>query len=269
MKIIALGTGICASGIPGLINREPPGFLVTAGEEQILFDCSEGIRFRLEKVGIEYDKIHHIAISHVHPDHFALIHFIQAVHVRRQIMKSKNYDPILNIYCPDTIANEFDTYWNFHLREWPDKFPSVKLAFHPMSGKDKAFQIGSVKLSAASVYHGFGKVDALAYRLEAFEGIFAYSGDSGPCEGLDIISKNADIFLCEASAGIGDFTAAAKYGHLNPFHGGEIGLKGGVKKLILTHYSGVDSDATMIAEAKRAGFKNEVIIAKDFREYNI
>jgi ribonuclease BN (tRNA processing enzyme) len=268
MKILALGTGTCASNLPNIVNREPPGFLVTVGDTQILFDCSEGMRFRLEKVGVEYSGIHHIAISHVHPDHFALIQFIQSMFFRRQLLADK-FDPTLNIYCPDTIANEFDTYWNFHLREWPDKFPTVKLVFHPMSGKDKAFQIGEVKLSAASVYHGFGKVDALAYRVEAFEGIFAYSGDSGQCEGLDIVSKNADIFLCEASARIGDFTNAMKYGHLNPFHAGEVALKNDVKKLILTHYTGLDKDAEMIAEAKRAGYKKEVIIAKDFREYSI
>jgi hypothetical protein len=50
MKLIALGTGVCASNLPDIVNREPPGFLVRVGVENILFDCSEGIRFRLEKV---------------------------------------------------------------------------------------------------------------------------------------------------------------------------------------------------------------------------
>jgi ribonuclease BN (tRNA processing enzyme) len=216
---------------------------------------------------VDYGSIRHIAISHSHPDHFALIHFIQSLHVRRQITKSPS--EVLNIYCPDKVANEFDVYWNFHLSEWPDKLPNVKLIFHPMSGTNKTIQIGESKLLAASVYHGFGKVDALAFRFETPEAVFAYSGDAGPCEGLNTVSRIADLFLCEASAHIMDFKNAEKYGHLNPYHAGEIALKNHVKKLILTHYDGTDSDAAMINEAKRAGFKNEVIIAKDFRQYTL
>jgi ribonuclease BN (tRNA processing enzyme) len=69
MKLTILGSGTDASQLPGIPNRFPPGFLVEWDNEKILFECSEGIRFRLEQIGIDYASIRHLAISHSHPDH--------------------------------------------------------------------------------------------------------------------------------------------------------------------------------------------------------
>src|SRR5690348_640384 len=82
MKITALGTGTCAYTIPrdkSTLRRKPPAFLVQWGDEQLLFDCSAQVNERLSMVGVDYATISRIAISHTHPDHCALVHFLQSV----------------------------------------------------------------------------------------------------------------------------------------------------------------------------------------------
>jgi ribonuclease Z len=137
-----------------------------------------------------------------------------------------------------------------------------------MSRPGSTEQIGNAKLKAFSVYHGNGKVDALAFRLETTAGKFAYSGDTGDCEGIRTACQDADIFVCEASARINDTTYHLNYGHLTPQQAGEIAKQGGVKKLILVHYQGFDSDEDMIKEVEATGFKGEVQVGKDFQTVN-
>lgn len=271
MKLTILGAGTCVSQFPGIKNQYPPAFLLSWDGGKILFDCSEGVRFRLEQAHEEYTDITHIALSHPHPDHCALVHYIQSVYVKGMWDEEKFKRKSLQIYCPDFIAEHFPDLWNFHLPElqgshykWPE------LIFWGMSKPTNSRQeIGNAVLEARPVYHGFGKVDALAYRIETPEGIFAYSGDTGISPGLLEVAKGADIFVCEASSRIGNEKNATEYGHLNPRQAAEVAKEAGVKKLILFHYSGLDSDEAMLAEVHRTNFSGEVVLGKDFDTFVI
>lgn len=286
MKLIVLGSGTCASQLPGVPNRYPPGFLVTWGENEqnkILFECSEGIRFRLEQAGYDYCDIHHIAISHAHPDHYALVHYYQSVFGRILYFDEdeKCRGRELHIYCPNQIADDFSALFRAYNPEWGDaqEYWWPKLIFHKMSVLYRyesrlaqeeflhAYLKESAMLRAMGAYHGFGKVDALAFRLITRDGVFAYSGDTGFCRNVYSVANGADIFVCEASSRVGDdhtpYTPKG-FGHLTPYLCGDIARNGAVKKLILFHYTGLDSDEAMIEDCRRSGFNGEIVIAKDF-----
>ena len=267
MHITVLGSGTCASHVPGIPTRFPPGFLVEYGEERILFECSEGIRFRLEKIAVPYGEIQHLAISHIHADHFALPNLVQSMFCYGLFCGSK--PEVLSLYVPDDIAEAWPMLFKIYVPEAPselmtkDAYLWPEMDFHRMP-REEAVKIGAGTLTAAKVYHGFGRTDAVAFRLETPEGIFVYSGDTGECAGIRQITKDADIFICESAARIGDETSATGYGHLNPRQAGEIAKQAGVKKLVLTHYIGLDDEGAMIADCKKSGFAGEVSLAKDF-----
>ena len=179
------------------------------------------------------------------------------------------------MYCPKQIADDFSMLWHSYNPEWKDEdqYWWPKLIFHPMKSEaDIAIvstveRIGDGNLVAFSLYHGFGKVDALGFRLEVPGVTFAYSGDTGFCEELLVLAQEADIFICEASARIGDETASTKpdgYGHLTPFAAGQIAKAAGVKKLVLCHYTGLDSNEALVKDCMRSGFNKGIFIAKDF-----
>jgi ribonuclease BN (tRNA processing enzyme) len=262
MKITILGSGTCASGLPGIPNRFPPAFLAEWDNEKLLFDCSEGVRFRLEKIGVNYADIHHIAISHSHPDHNALVHFLQSTFCTGLWGGTKNEQ--LNIYAPLKLIEDFPVLWGIYLPERAKEYYTYPLLdFKNLPSAD--YRIGNGNLSAASVYHAKGLVDAVGLRLEVPEGVVVYSGDSGDCAGLREIARNADLFICDATARIGDAKAPYEYGHLHPRIIGEISKEAGVKTVVMTHHTGLDSDDAMIQDCRQSGYKGEILVAADFQ----
>lgn len=269
MKITILGSGTDASAIPGIPNRFPPGYVVEWEGGKILLECSEGIRFRLEQAGFDYTDFSHLAVSHSHPDHYALPQFYQSVHNSLQWrIGQESRIQTINVFCGKQIANEFWPLWQFHQPSWPDGLLHAKLNFVilPEAGE---IGIGKAKLLGLPVVHGFGKVQALAFRIEHAGGVFAYSGDTGLCEGIKAVAKAADVFISEASARVGDQAAALNYGHLSPYDSGLIAKEAGVKKLILVHYTGLDSSSAMIDDCRGAGYTGEIVIGQDFQVFEI
>ena len=265
MKITVLGSGTCASQLPVIPNRYPPAFLVEWAGTRMLFDCSEGVRFRLERAGVDYASIAHVAISHPHPDHYALVPYIQSVACKGIWGGGIRRDRI-DIYGPHTLIDEFPGLWKMFVPDDPEWLSSIwpELAFHKMSNADSVVHVEDATLSAVRVHHAFGKCDAVAYRLVTPEGVFVYSGDTGICDDLVMLAHNADVFVCEASARIGDIVAPREYGHLTPYDAGVIAHKGGVKHLTLFHYTGLDTDDAMLEDVRRSGYRGSATIAKDF-----
>jgi len=56
---------------------------------------------------------------------------------------------------------------------------------------------------------------------------------------------------------------------LNAGLAGDIAAGARVKKLVLFHYTGLDSDEKMISAARQAGFKEEIVIGKDFQSFKL
>lgn len=268
MKLTVLGSGTCGSQMPGIENRQPPAFVLQAGNETILFDCSEAVRFRLEKAGFNYVDIHHICISHSHPDHYAFVHFLQSIGCINSWLGPHNEQ--IDVYAPRQITENFDALWAMYVPDDPKREKRIwpELKFHAMSNPDRQERkIGQHKLISHSVYHGFGKVDACSFRLEAEGKVFVYSGDTGVCDGIKESARGADLFLCEASARIHDVENPFKYGHLTPKVAGEIARDAGVKHLVFFHYTGLNSDDEMIADCRESGFAGELTISKDLQVF--
>lgn len=271
MKITVLGSGTCTSGIQGVENRYPPGFLVEWDGQLLLLDCSELIRTRIEQAGYSMSDIHHVAITHPHQDHCAPIHFLQAVYVQGLWGGEKYKNKEMALYAPDHIINGFMDMWRFHAPEMGDElYPWPKLRLEKMSRvPQKVMTIGSGRLSARSVWHGYGRTDAVAFRLETPAGVLAYSGDTGVCEGIKQAARGADIFICEASCQIGQSHGEKGYGHLNPYEAGTIAHEAGAKKLLLVHYTGLDKDEDVVADCRRSGFTGDIVMTKDFQVFTL
>ena len=264
-----LGSGTCHP-VPGGKRRAHPGFFIRWGEgdQHLLLECSENMAVRIEAIGEEVDRIRHLAISHAHPDHFALPQFVQSMNCAASWRpKAGLFVPgQLHVYGSAHVVQSVSKLNHIHFEETVSErgagLSNPDLALHMMLQSTVEFGEG-VKLSSFPVHHGFGKVEALAFRLELPGLSFAYSGDTGMCDGLIKAAQGVDLFICEASAPLGNEAMATGYGHLNPRQAGEVAKTCGVKKLVLTHYSGRDSDEAMLADCRLSGFEGEIVIAKD------
>src|SRR5271169_3180729 len=64
-KVTLLGTGS-----PDLrMDRFGPSILVEAGNEKLLFDCGRGATLRIQQLGISWNEISALFLTHLHSDH--------------------------------------------------------------------------------------------------------------------------------------------------------------------------------------------------------
>lgn len=262
MKVTILGSGTWADD-----KSFPPSVLVDLEGILVLFDCGEGIRFRIKEAGYDFTDIEHIAITHAHPDHFALIHFYQAVYVKGLYVPRKKQKDWY-VYAPLQIKHAWAKIWDFYFPERQGKlrydFPKIHWRVMKNGSKKK---IGAAKLFAFRGYHGFGKVETLSYRLEYKGKVFAYIGDSAPTDNFVKLAKEANLLVCEAGAKIGQ--EDYDYGHFSPKKAGELAKLAKVEKLVLIHCPGVEQWRKIKKEVKRSGFKGEILLARDLMEVEI
>lgn len=65
-KITILG---CGGALPSR-NKNPSSQYIECNNRHILIDCGEGTQMQIRKLGIHFQKITHILISHLHGDHW-------------------------------------------------------------------------------------------------------------------------------------------------------------------------------------------------------
>lgn len=264
MRLRALGTGTCVHA-QGTALRLPPLFALdvseTAAPAWILFDCSEGARWRLADAGVDPLAVAHVALSHPHPDHAALPQFVQARACEVIFGRAVGRDLPLTLYLPAQSAAALADLWRWHAPE-DGGVPTTRFALRTVGVEDgfREEVLPGVWLSARAVVHG--GAPAVAWRVESSAGVFAYSGDSGVCDALVDVAQDADLFLCEAAArvGAGD---AMRGRHLRPCDAGEIARRAGARSLLLTHYDGRDDDDAMRGDARASGYRGAVGIARD------
>jgi len=263
LKITALGTGVCVNGVEYCRRRQPPGYLIEVDGLYVLFDCSEGVRFRLQAAGVDYGLVTHVAVTHAHPDHAALPQFIQAKLCRHLWGKHDPRTSQLKIYLPRILARDFPQVWNWHQPEndggyWQEFAPEIV-------GMEDGFSrelASEVVLKAYSVYHAYGKHPAMGFRLETPYGVVAYTGDAGVCEGVRVLAQSADLLIADCQVRVGqEYTGG--YGHMGPRQCGDVALKTGIKRLWLTHYPELDEPEVMLSEVRAAGYFGEARLAQD------
>jgi ribonuclease BN (tRNA processing enzyme) len=119
----------------------------------------------------------------------------------------------------------------FDIRHWVDGEP---------------VRVGAVTVTPRVVCH---PTESYGLRITDPAGAsFVYSGDTGICDALVELARDADVFLCEAS-----WTHAAERPrnlHLSGTEAGRAAAAAGVRELLLTHIPPWTSREDVISEAK-------------------
>ena len=214
MKIVFLGTG---SWFPQA-DRMGPSVLVTHEETTLLVDCGEGSVRRLMAAGVDPASVDAVLFTHTHPDHLAgLLPFLFFLRVQ-----SQRKSPLL-IAGPPDILGIIDGLAAMGDPELFEKGPPIeRRAFMPPA----IFKVGPFTVTSLKVEH---REISVGYRIEAGGSTVALSGDSGPCEELVSLARDAGLFICEAG------TPSSFAGHMTPEEAGAIGHKAGAKKMCLVH----------------------------------
>jgi ribonuclease BN (tRNA processing enzyme) len=87
---------------------------------------------------------------------------------------------------------------------------------------------------------------AIGVRVHADDAILAFSGDSGPCDALVELCREASVALLECSYR----SSRATEHHLSPRTVGEIARAAGIRRLVLTHFYPELDDVDVTAEVR-------------------
>ncbi|WP_372776829.1 ribonuclease Z [Mangrovibacterium sp.] len=120
-----------------------------------LIDCGEGTQHQLRKNRINYSKINHICISHLHGDHFfGLIGFISTL-----ILQGRKNE--LHIYA----HSELQRYTKFQLEFLQMNDPGFPIIFHPLNFKKAQviFEDKKLKVTAFPMNH---RIQCCGFRFD-------------------------------------------------------------------------------------------------------
>lgn len=238
MKIYFLGTnGWYDTKIGNTIST-----LIDSREGYIIFDAGDGI-YKAKKLLVEKKPIY-LFLSHLHLDH------ISGFHIFNTFIKDKEIHIILEKGNKQLLEN-------IVRHPYMIPFKSDVIFYEVKNGNYKEplnFECRKLKHVDSSV----------GFRLDLEGKIISHCLDTGICDNLTILSKNADILITEAAMVPG--VSSPDWGHLNPEEAAQIAKDANVKRMVMTHISVdgySDIDERKEAEKKARNIFANSIMAED------
>ena len=220
MRLTTVGTGTAAPS-PGRVQS---GHLVETGDVRLLMDCGSGVATRLADLGIAWQEITHLAITHFHADHIVDIPtLLYAWRYGQLPPRSRGLD----IIGPSGTLRL--------LSRFAGVFGDGLLSLgYPLSVREVipggTVALGDdVTLSCTKVPH---TEESVAYSVEGRGRRVVYTGDTGPDAALGRWAAGCDVLLAECS--LPDSMAMAT--HLTPSQCGALGAAARPGVLALTHF---------------------------------
>ncbi|MBN2781184.1 MAG: MBL fold metallo-hydrolase [Candidatus Marinimicrobia bacterium] len=292
MKLHILGT---AAQLPTK-SRSQNAYFLEWMEEGILFDPGEGAQRQFTLAGISPGRIRRIFISHFHGDHcLGLPGILQRLSLMEVPQTVKIYFPeegadffhALENASQYTRRIEFEVHplkaglveetgthriecvsldhstpvLGYRLTLLPqERFDPDQLARYGLEGP----AVGELEQKGSLDWKGEHLTrEALSYRTK--EKVFAYVLDTGACEAVPGLVRNADCVLMEATYLESEQVLADAFRHMTAEQAARYARDNGVQKLVLTHYSERYKDLNIYQKAVENIFKN-THIAQDFDE---
>jgi len=271
-------------------RRGLPAILLRAGGERILFDCGEGTQQQLlRSAGLP--ELDAIFISHFHLDHWlGLVGMLKTFDLRAR-------ERPLTIHGPPGLKSLFAT-----LRPVMGRtaYPLSLVELDPYEDvRFDGYSIGSFPVRHRVEAYGYafveddrpGRFDADAARAlgvsegpdfgrlqrgETVGGVrpeqvvgedrpgrrIVYSGDTAPCQAIEVLARDADVLVHEATFLSDERARARDTGHSTAAQAAEIARDAGVRLLALCHLS-TRYFPREIRDEARAVFPNTVV-PRDF-----
>ena len=230
MQLTILGAG---TAVPAP-HRSSAGYLLSFGDQSLVFDMGAGTLARLAAAGVSYRDLDHIFISHLHPDHVLdLVGLLQANNATPGWTRTK---PLEVAGCrglrgfTDAIIELFD---GIAPEQYVLNVTELDVGRH---------QRDDWTLTVALTGH---TSNSLAFRVEAAGRIVVYSGDATEVPELTTLARGANLFICECAFPQGYETDD----HMTADAAGRVAQAAGAKRLVLTHIYPTTDDEAIVRQA--------------------
>ena len=215
MRLTIVG---CAGTLPGPASAAS-AYLFQAAGYSLLVDCGNGAIGALQN-HLDLLDLDAVLISHLHADH--CLDLVPYSYARRHHPRAPL--PPLPVYGPRGLRDR--------LCQAFEQRPSDDLAgvydFRELGPGRRT--VGPFTVDLVPTNH---PVETYGLRVVADGATVAYSADTGPCDALVDIARNADLFLCEAS--FLDTAGQPRNVHLTAREAGDHARRADARRLVLTH----------------------------------
>lgn len=252
VTVLGSGTGVATA------RRSPPGFLMQAPRAEggcVLIDPGPGSVSRMVAAGVPLEKVDRVVLTHFHPDH--TLDLTALLFARRNSLFENKLERLTIIGPPGT-------------REFHDKM-QVLYGNHvlPRYGEIEIVEVDQPGWNDRSGLRGLALPvehpgNAVGYRFEFSAGSIAFSGDSGVCDHLIDLGREADLFFLECA--LPDQPPPAS--HLGPATAARVAAAAQPRELVLHHfYPHVDVEAAVKTVQSACG--GTVFAAEDGAVYTL
>ena len=217
MRLTVVG---CSGSYPGP-SSPASCYLVEAEGYRVLLDLGNGALGALQR-HLELRDLDAVLISHLHPDHCI---DLLALYIAR------TYDPRRR-FAP--IPVRVPTGGGEHLARAYGRAdePGLSASFDFVEWTAGSHQIGPLTVTVARMAH---PVETWGMRVEHDGKVIAYSADTGPCDALVELARDADVALFESSFEEDRDTRVPANLHLTARQAADAAARAGARRLLLTH----------------------------------
>ncbi len=289
IDVIFLGTG----GSLPTKQRALPCLALRRNGELLIFDCGEGSQRQMMHVGVGFNRVTSLIISHLHGDH------ILGVPGLLLTMSSLARDKPLDIYGPSGITKfianmqkiiGFTTTFPVKITELQpgdnidkgDYFIKTTLAkhditclayaveekerpgrFHPERAKRLGIPEGPQwgELQNGKTVKSNGRTITPDQVLDSPRpGLkFVYAIDTRPSDSVKTLAKNADLLVHDGGFVEERRPKAEEYFHSTAREAARLARSARVKRLALVHISAVTRDSSILLKEARREFKGTIV----------
>ena len=244
MRLTVVG---CSGSFPG---PESPAscYLLEAAHEgrpwRVVLDLGSGAFGDLQRYADPL-AVDAVLLSHLHADHCL---DLTGFYVARKYHPT-GPQPRIPVWGPvgtaDRMARAYD------LPDDPGMHEEFEFLVY-----DGPFDLGPFRVEPIPVAH---PVPAFGLRITADGHTLGYSGDTGPCVGLDEVASGVDLLLAEASFRARDTNPVDL--HLTGADCGSAATKGSAARLVLTHVPPWHDPQVALDEA-RTTYDGDIVLAR-------
>lgn len=279
MEITALGVGTPTPAVTGWGSS----FLVSIGDERILFDCGPAATRKMVDAGTLPTDVSHLFLTHLHFDHVV---DVPALLLSRWD-QGAGLVPPLEVFGPSPTARFVSDIIGPQGLFRDDvrariEHPTSQAVFVNRGGSlprpgprtretemeaGSAFEASDWTVTAGHAQHVQPFLDSLAYRLDGDEGSVVFTGDTEPCDEVVSLAKDADV-LFSMCWDLDDrmVETSEAIGQTGPLGAAAMATAAAVERLVLVHH-GPDLDEPAVREyvlqQVEGAFEGEVLFADE------
>jgi ribonuclease Z len=191
VEVILTGTG---SPLPDP-NRAGPSTLVKAGDTHILVDAGRGVVMRMAGAGSLPGLLAGVLVTHLHSDHICALNDVITTHWVMSQGKATLpiYGPIGTAEFVDRQLHALEPDIGYRM-EHHDLLTNPPLVNVTELAPGDSFALGDVKIDTAATEHAPVR-PTIGFRIEHDGSTAALVGDTIPCDGVDELARNADVYV--------------------------------------------------------------------------